>query len=63
MAKQEDQIDFIWEGFDKQNQKTKGPISAKSETIARAELRRMGIRVIKIKPKPKPLFGAKTNTI
>ena len=55
MAKQDEQIDFIWEGLDKQNQKTKSQISAKSETIARAELRRMGVRVIKIKPKPKPL--------
>ena len=63
MAKQEDQIDYIWEGFDKQNQKSKGQISAKSETIARAELRRMGIRVIKVKPKPKPLFGARTKKI
>ena len=63
MANQEQQIDFIWEGFDKQNQKTKGQISAKSETIARAELRRTGVRVIKVKPKPKPMFGAKTKAI
>lgn len=63
MAKQEDQIDFIWEGFDKANKKTKGPITAKNETIARAELRRMGIRVVKIKAKPKPLFGPKTQSI
>ncbi len=63
MAKQDEQIDFIWEGLDKQNQKTKSQISAKSETIARAELRRMGIRVIKIKPKPKPLFGPRIKKI
>lgn len=63
MATQEEQIDFIWEGFDKLNQKTKGLISAKSETIARAELRRMGVRVIKVKPKPKPMFGGKTKSI
>jgi type IV pilus assembly protein PilC len=62
-AAAEKQIDFIWEGFDKQNQKTSGPISAKSETIARAELRRMGVRVIKIKPKPKPLFKARVQKI
>lgn len=63
MAKQEDTIEFIWEGFDKQGKKTKGPISAKTETIARTELRRMGMRVTKIKPKPKPLFGAKVKAI
>ncbi len=61
--KEEEQIDFIWEGIDKQGTKTKGEISAKSETVARADLRRMNVRVIKIKPKPKPLFGSKTKTI
>ena len=36
----------------------KGEVASRSELIARAELRRQGIRVIKIKKKPKPLFGA-----
>lgn len=61
--KKDDQIDFIWEGVDKKGQKTKGEISTKSETVARADLRRMGVRVIKIKRKPKPLLGAKTQKI
>lgn len=65
MAKQqqEDQIDFLWEGVDKQGKRTKGEIAAKSEVVARAELRKMGIRVVKIKPKPKPLFGKKVQKI
>ncbi|AMK76323.1 MULTISPECIES: type II secretion system F family protein [Methylomonas] len=63
MAKQEEQIEFNWDGFDRQNKKTKGTISAKSEVIARAELRRMGIRVIGIKAKSKPLFGARVQKI
>ncbi len=65
MSKPEDQTDFNWEGFDKQNRKTKGVLSAKSETIARAELRRTGIRVIKIKAKSKSkaLFAAKAKKI
>lgn len=58
-----EQIDFIWEGIDKQGNKTKGEIIAKSETVARTELRRTSIRVIKIKRKPKPLFGAKVKKI
>ncbi len=58
-----EQIDFIWQGIDKQGKKTSGEISAKSEIIARTDLRRMNIRVIKIKPKPKPLFGAKVQKI
>ncbi len=63
MAKQEEQIDYIWEGLDKQGKKNAGLLSAKSETIVRTELRKMGIRVIKIKPKPKPLFGTRTQKI
>ncbi len=61
MAEQVEQIDFLWEGKDKAGNKTKGDISSKSETVARAELRRIGIRVKKIKKKPKPLFKVKSN--
>ncbi|MGR9114840.1 MAG: type II secretion system F family protein, partial [Gammaproteobacteria bacterium] len=63
MAEQIEQIDFIWDGKDKANNRTKGEITAKSETVARTELRRLGIRVISIKKKPKPLFGAKVQKI
>jgi len=63
MAVEIEQIDFIWEGKDKSGNKTGGQLSAKSETIARADLRRMGIRVIKIKKKPKPLFSKATQKI
>ncbi len=63
MAAELEQIDFIWEGKDKSGNKTGGQLSAKSETIARADLRRMGIRVTKIKKKPKPLFGKKVQKI
>jgi type IV pilus assembly protein PilC len=63
MAKQDEQTEFNWDGFDRQNKKTKGTISAKSEVIARAELRRMGIRVIGIKAKSKPLFSARVQKI
>lgn len=63
MAQQTEQLDFIWEGVDKSRKKTKGLISAKSEIIARTDLRRMGIRVTKIKKKPKPLFSARVQSI
>ncbi len=63
MAAEIVQIDFVWEGKDKTGNKTGGELSAKSETIARADLRKMGVRVIKIKKKPKPLFGKRTQKI
>ncbi|MGZ8163352.1 MAG: type II secretion system F family protein [Methylobacter sp.] len=63
MAEQTEQIDFIWEGTDKNRKKTKGALSAKSETVAKTELRRQGYRVTKIKKKPKSLFTPKTKAI
>jgi type IV pilus assembly protein PilC len=63
MAEQTDQLDFIWEGKDKSGKVNKGVFSAKSETVARAELRRQGYRITKIKPKPKPLFKKSAKAI
>jgi len=56
MAKQE-LITFNWEGMDKSGSRIKDVISARSETLARAELRRQGFKVIRIKKKSKPLFS------
>lgn len=63
MADQIEQVDFIWEGKDKNGKTSKGVFSAKSETVAKAELRRQGYRVTKIKPKPKPLFKSRPKAI
>jgi type IV pilus assembly protein PilC len=63
MAEQAEQIDFIWAGIGKNKQKSGGIISAKSEAIAKAELRRQGYRVTKFKQKPKPLFSSKVQAI
>jgi len=63
MAKEKEQITFIWEGKNKSGNKTGGEISAMSETIARTEIRKMGLRILKIKKKPKPLFTKKTQPI
>jgi type IV pilus assembly protein PilC len=64
MAEQKDMpIDFVWEGKDKKGDKTKGEVTALTEAAARSELRGMGIRVAKLKPKPKPLFAAKAKEI
>ncbi len=63
MAGQSEQLDFIWEGVDKERKKTNGIIAAKSEIIAKTELRRQGYRVTKIRKKPKPLFSPRVRPI
>ncbi len=60
MAAQIEQIDYLWRGKDRTGNTSQGEISAKSEIIARTELRRMGIRVIKIRKKPQPLFSSRS---
>lgn len=63
MAENTEIIDFVWQGTDKSGKRTKGEISDRNVTIARTTLRQRGIRVIKIKPKPKDLFSAKKTAI
>lgn len=48
---------FVWEGADRNGNRKKGEVQAKNSALAKAQLRREGINVLKIKPKPKPLFG------
>lgn len=65
MADQIEQIDFVWQGLDKNKKPTKGVIAAKNDMAAKSELRKMGYRVTKIKKKPKELtlFGPKKQAI
>jgi len=63
MAEQTDQVDFIWEGLDKSKTKIKGEISARSEMVAKVELRRQGYRVTKIRKKAKPMFSPRQKPI
>ncbi len=48
---------FVWEGTDKRGKKVKGEMSGQSDALVKATLRRQGIKVGKVKKKPKPLFG------
>jgi type IV pilus assembly protein PilC len=58
MAKKQKPVPFfIWEGADRNGARKKGEIQSKSMALAKAELRKQGITVLKIKPRPKPLFG------
>lgn len=63
MADPVEQLDFIWQGVDKNRKKTNGIIAAKNELIAKIELRRQGYRVTKIKKKSKPFFSPQLRKI
>jgi len=57
------QLDFIWSGEDHNSKKLNGVITARSVLIAKAELRRQGYRVTKIRENSKPLFTPRTRSI
>lgn len=48
---------FIWEGTDRKGTRSKGEVRGSSIALVKAELRRQGINPLKVKKKPKPLFG------
>lgn len=52
-------LDFKYSGTNRRGQKISGEMTSKSLELARAQLRKQGIIVETIKPKPKPLFGGK----
>ena len=43
------ELTFLWEGVDRNNKPLRGEVRAASETVATTNLRRQGIRVVKIK--------------
>ena len=57
MATSASKITYIWEGTDSKGNRNKGEITARSDSMVKAELRRQGIRPIKVKKKPKDLLG------
>jgi len=50
-------VEFVWEGMNQKRVTAGGEIEAPSIAQARALLRQRGLRVTKIKRKPKPLFS------
>ncbi|BCX82665.1 type IV pilus assembly protein PilC [Methylomarinovum caldicuralii] len=54
---------FTWEGLDKSGKRVKGEQPGKSETLVKAQLRQQGIKPVKVRKKPKPLFGARKKKI
>ena len=52
-----EKIEFTYEGTNRGGTKVKGEIYAFNDTLAKNELRKQGINPLKVKKKPKPLFG------
>lgn len=48
---------FIWEGADKKGSRVKGESQGASVALVKADLRRQGINPLKVRKKPKALFG------
>ncbi|MGD9603886.1 MAG: type II secretion system F family protein, partial [Gammaproteobacteria bacterium] len=48
---------YVWEGIDKNGKRVKGEMSAQNDALIKATLRRQGVNPLKVKKKPKPLFG------
>ncbi len=58
MAKRAQKLtEFTWEGTDAKGRRVKGDNEAPSAAYIKATLRRQGIRDIKVKKKPQPLFS------
>lgn len=52
-----DKVAFVWEGKDRNGKRVKGEQWAANEAMVRAQLRREGTVPLKVRKKPKPLFG------
>ena len=48
---------FVWEGTDKSGKRVKGEMTGQSDALVKAVLRRQGVKPLKVKKKPKPMFG------
>ncbi|SMF94980.1 type IV pilus assembly protein PilC [Methylomagnum ishizawai] len=63
MAAKEETVLYVWEGTDRNGARMRGELTSRSELVAKAELRRQGIKVVKLKKKPKPLFSPSKKAI
>lgn len=52
-----EKVEFLYEGTNRGGTKVKGEIFALSDALAKNELRKQGINPLKVKKKPKSLFG------
>ena len=57
MAKTQKTDIYVWEGIDKAGKRRTGELSAQTEALAKAMIRRQGVNPLKVKKKPKPRWG------
>ena len=63
MATEAIQNIYIWQGTDKNGNKTKGEIQGSSQALVKAQLRKQGINPQRVKRKHKELFGTRKQKI
>ena len=63
MATEAVQTMYLWQGTDKQGNKTKGEIQGSSQALVKAQLRKQGVSPTKVKRKAKDLFGPRKQKI
>ncbi|GJM12393.1 MAG: type II secretion system protein F [Pseudohongiella sp.] len=63
MATEAAQTTYLWQGTDKNGNKTKGEIQGSSQALVKAQLRKQGVSPTKVKRKAKDLFGPKQQKI
>ena len=63
MATEAVQTTYLWQGTDKQGNKTKGEIQGNSQALVKAQLRKQGVSPTKVKRKAKDLFGPRKQKI
>ena len=63
MATEAIQTTYVWQGTDKNGNKTKGEIQGSSQALVKAQLRKQGVAPTKVKRKPKDLFGPRKQKI
>ena len=63
MATEAVQTMYLWQGTDKQSNKTKGEIQGSSQALVKAQLRKQGVSPTKVKRKAKDLFGPRKQKI
>jgi len=56
-TKAAEKVEFVYQGTNRGGAKVKGEIFALSDTLAKSALRKQGINPIRVKKKPKALFG------